>query len=272
MSHWGGFWLSPWLPTLQFSMRSMLVLTIVTCVNIAILVAWPAFGWLIVMPVAGMWITSLAIAGQFRFLAYLAAAWTSGIAWYLAASFPLSPLGMVFGWSFPDVRAAIAFSLASVISALVMRYWIVSSDDDFPLAQALALSLLTGIAFSWIIMIGPIFEPAHRITEQPMGMFWAVAFVVLSIYVVLPAALLVVYFLRDADSVAVGLFHIEYDVLVAVEKLELKSERPVTADDIADEAGYDVSLAQVYLDRLHQAGKIQHTTADGYSIAEDQLS
>ena len=257
-----------WLPTFQFSLRTMLLLLIPASL-LALLVAWwPQLLWLLVVAVTSMSLTAMAIAGRFHRLAYLLAAFSCGVLWYLVISAPISTVGFRFSGNFPDVVTLLYVCTASMAAAAPLRYWIVTSEVDFPMIPGFALLMLIGFAYAAVssipgwLGIGD-FNPFF---QAPADSLWVIYYELSSIYVLWPTAIVVAFLVRDAERAAVDRFHIQYDVLTAIEKLQEENDPPITADDVADEAGYESDLTPKYLERLVREGTLKYDSREGYRL------
>ena len=257
------------LPTFQFSLRTMILLLIPASLLATLVAWWPELLWLLIVTVTSMSLTAMAIAGRCHRLAFLLAAFGCGVLWYLVVSAPVSTVGIyVFFGDFPDLLALLSICTASMLAAAVLRFWIVNSEVDFPMIQGFALSILIGFAFAFVASIPGWLgigesEPLLRNLADSL---WVILFAVTSIYVLWPTAIVVAVLVRDTERAAVDRFHIQYDVLTALDKLQDENDPPITADDIADEAGYEPNLTLKYLDRMVREGKLNYDARNGYQF------
>jgi hypothetical protein len=263
------------VPSFQFSLRSLLILTAVVamCAGLA---QWNGdLGGIAAILLLGGWWTGAAIGARRYRTAYLLGAFTAGLVWYaliLIAFSVLRCLVYLPDVGFPGLRVAFCMCAASAAAATLLRPWVDADQSRWPVLLTLAMIYLTAFFFVCAAMASELLVPSQKsrtlVAELPALVLDAIvpafAIVTAAFFLTVPAALLVLLWLRAIVAAVIDVGEVEERILEAIDTLRVLGPCFVTAEDIARKAGFSRRLTHEFLERLLKCGRLQWTREAGY--------
>lgn len=259
---------------------TLLVLAAIIVVGLGLSMAHRDFGGIVLIALLGLWSTGAAIS-DFRYrTAYLTGAFLGGFVWYPAVLLPVTPLGLLMNhphWGeIPHALIVLVLCIANAVFAVVLRPWIHPAQSRLPVRLTLALLYLMTL----LLVLANI---AWEMLQQPFTSYWAqlsttlsllldglgmsfgaFLLVVLSGYVTVPAAWLILAWLRILVDVPFDPDDVRRRILEAVDALHVIEGPPVDRQAIVTRTGLPRRIAIAFIERLMQAGELQCTAECGY--------
>jgi len=278
MSRIGCFHIVRRLPRFQFSLGSLLAFTTLVAVVFG-LVKWHRdLGGIASIVIIGVWFTAIAISEYWLRAAYFLTAFGCGVIWYVALVLPISVSGLMFSeipfpapWYSLNLETALCCCLASMLGAAIVRPWIVDSTE-FSFGSVVSLTYLTSILSSsalTVCMAGGNSQGEGLIVIEALVL--ASPFIITaSLYVLIPAGIVVQTLLRDVERMAIDLARIEQSILEAVEILQVFDAGPILCEEIAKRIGESPKTTAAFLERMCNSGTLTCTEQDGYRVARSR--
>jgi hypothetical protein len=193
---------------------------------------------------------------------------------------PLTPLGLLMHqphWEeLPHALIVLLLCIANAVSAAVLRPWIHPAQSRLPVRLTLALLYLMTLFVvmanaGWEMLRRPftaywaqLSEMLSLLLDAVLMSFGAFFLVVLSCYLTVPAAWLILAWLRVLVDTPFDPDDVKERILEAVDALHVLEGPPVERPAIAAQAGMDLRIANEFIERLMQSDELLWTKESGY--------
>ena len=256
------------LPRFQFSILNVLVLTAAVAVCLGLMKVNLPLGVMAAILMLGTWWAAIAVAHALHKTAFVLAALSAGVLWYLALSIPFSFTGLMI-WSaghWPDLALLACFCVASLLTGLVLRPWLDGEQLDFSVWNTVAPSYVMGLLFltvwnlcTWL-EIPDCDAPGFSVEVLLAG----VMVVTLSLHIGAPVGMVLLELLRDVEKTAIDVGRAQEDVVEALEILLALGRCPISGQDVARQAGCDLATTEHFLKVLTRSGHLEWSAEEGY--------
>ena len=245
----------------RFSLLALLVMVTITCIVLAIMKDDWKLGCIFGIIILGAWIAYISvIRRQFR-IAHFAVGFASGQVLYLAASLPISFLGLCFRWNSWCLASSLYLCCTSLIATSVLHLWWRGNRGEL-LTQAVVLTYVSPVIFLFFVYVGDLFSiRTLELLPEPtvLSVVAALCMVTASLHVALPAWIFVMELLNSIDELEHGWLLDQYEVTSAVDKLQRIGNGEIFLEQILKHVSFDEKSTINLLDHLRQVGELELT-------------